>query len=139
MTVVTSNLMQDSVEAPLMSTSQSPSEDTRANDQFRGIANKPTQIDLQHSENNANCEWPVSAEIRHTVIVCMTEIIKTSDDPKIQIAAARVLLSADSANKRVRAPRAASNTKGGKRTNFTTDNAACRPIPIYLPDNGRDG
>ncbi len=81
-------------------------------------------------------DWPISKNIRHKLTFQMGEILDSPSE-RNKVAAARVLIAADSVNaKREAIDVAASRTP--QAINLNVGIAAEGPVKVFLPHNDRD-
>lgn len=108
---------------------------------LRVVDEPVSESDLQQVESVVRNDWPLSPDIRQELIDQMVGILRTSDDPKNQIAAARVLLAVDALNQRTRASLSSvrPDNSAGRGTNIAIGCGSGSQIQIYIPENGRNG
>ena len=81
-----------------------PSKNGQSNHELEGIGGQPivdsrTSVkDLRLLQRAARHKWPVKNHHRKLVVNQMEDILKNADDPRTVVAAARVLIAADSVN-----------------------------------------
>lgn len=110
----------------------------RSNANCVGHGGASVETELLPVETTEHLEWPISPQIRQSIIECMAEIVKVSNVPKDQIAAARVLIAADAANQRKRAAANKVDRKLIKHANRVLDQVTASRIPVGIPHNGRN-
>lgn len=82
-------------------------------------------------------DWPITAEMRKILVARMQEIIKTSDDDRNCIGAAKALLLADSINVKRESMDQADEHKRMPDKHLHLHAETQAKVVIHLPDNGR--
>lgn len=124
-----------------VSTPAGPADAEQTLQNLRILDGPVSESNLQQVESLVKDDWPLSCDIRQELVNQMVEILRMADDPKVQIAAARVLLAADALNQRTQARLSSvrSDNSAGRGTNIAIGCGSGSQIQIYIPENGRDG
>lgn len=93
--------------------------------------------DLKMIKRAIRNDWPISPDLREMLVNRMQEIIKTSDDDRNCIGAARALIQADALNAKREALEQADEHKRMPDKHLHLHAEAQAKVVIHLPDNGR--
>ncbi len=94
--------------------------------------------DLRLIRRAVRNDWPITEEMRELILKRMRRVMKESPDPQVQVAAAKVVISADEVNVKRETLDVRDEHKRFPNLHLHQHSAQTAQVVIMLPHNGRD-